>query len=73
MMTILDALRCEPISPLTADAYAAVKLTRQRSGLPLDDNDCWIAAVAIQLGATLISRDTDFRQIEELRVEDWSI
>lgn len=71
--TILEALTCEPISPATADAYAAVKLTRQQAGLPLDDNDCWIAAAAIQLGATLISRDTDFQQIDGLRVEDWSV
>ena len=47
-------------------------MTRQRKGLVLDENDLWIAAAAREAGATLVTRDTDFQQIEGLQVEDWS-
>ena len=44
-----------------------------QKGLPLDENDCWIAATALAAGATLVSRDTDFQQIDGLSVINWSI
>ena len=55
-----------------SDLMFELKLTRQRKGLALDENDLWIAATAREAGATLVTRDTDFRQIEGLQVEDWS-
>jgi predicted nucleic acid-binding protein len=38
----------------------------------LDENDLWIAATALATGATLITRDGDFQQIEGLSVQDWT-
>lgn len=55
-----------------SDLMLELKLTRQRKGLVLDENDLWIAATARAAGATLVTRNTDFRQIEGLQVEDWS-
>ncbi len=68
----LAGIPCEPIPPLAGDVYANVKLARRRVGLSLDDNDCWIAATALTIGATLVTRDADFRQIDGLCIEDWS-
>jgi predicted nucleic acid-binding protein len=62
------ALRCEPVVERAADFYAAVKLVRQHRGLVLDENDLWIAATAMALNATLVSRDTDFAGIDGLSV-----
>jgi len=45
--------------------------SKARSGL--DENDLWIAATALALGATLVSRDADVQQIGGLRVEDWTV
>jgi predicted nucleic acid-binding protein len=38
----------------------------------MDENDLWIAATALALGATLVSRDGDFKQIDGLSVENWA-
>jgi predicted nucleic acid-binding protein len=45
-----------------------VKVARQRRGLPLDENDLWMAATALAIGATLVTRDSDFREIEGLAI-----
>ncbi|MBI4327950.1 MAG: type II toxin-antitoxin system VapC family toxin [Chloroflexi bacterium] len=65
-------LPCEPVPEAAADHYAQVKLSRQKNGLALDENDLWIAATARAIGAALVSRDSDFRQIDFLAVEDWT-
>ena len=64
----LAAVRCEPIPERAGDFYATVKLARQQRGLTLDENDLWIAATALALGATLVSRDGDFGSIDGLTV-----
>lgn len=64
----LAALHCEPVPERAGDSYATVKLTRQQRGLALDENDLWIAATALALGATLVSRDGDFAGIDGLSV-----
>jgi tRNA(fMet)-specific endonuclease VapC len=63
----------EPIPDITGEHYAAIKLSQQRRGLPLDENDLWIAATALALGAVLVSRDSDFQKLDGLTVEDWSV
>jgi predicted nucleic acid-binding protein len=64
----LSALHREPIPERAAEFYATLKLTRQTRGLTLDENDLWIAATALALGATLVSRDSDFTGINGLPV-----
>lgn len=64
---------CEPIPETAADHYAGIKLARQREGLTLDENDLWIAATAFALSATLVTRDSDFQQIDGLAVSNWAV
>ena len=65
---LFAALPCEPIPPAAGDRYASVKISQQRRGLPLDENDLWIAATALAMEATLVSRDSDFQTVEGLAV-----
>ena len=65
---VLAAIRYEPLPERAGDVYAALKLVRQKRGLSLDENDRWVAATAVALGATLVSRDGDFRGIDGLPV-----
>jgi predicted nucleic acid-binding protein len=62
------ALPREPIPERAGDSYAALKLVRQKRGLTIDENDLWVAATALALGATLVSRDHDFEGIDGLSV-----
>ena len=69
---MMRRFRCEAVPPEAADVYARVKLAAQRKGITLGDNDLWIASTAISIGATLVTRDNDFKGIDGLVVEDWT-
>jgi len=61
-------LRCEPVPQAAGDFYATIKLARLQRGLALDENDLWVAATVLALGAMLVSRDADFTGIDGLSV-----
>jgi len=69
---LFATIGCEPIPESAGDHYATTKHARQQQGLSLDENDLWIAATALTLGAVLVRRDTDFKIIPTLRVENWA-
>jgi predicted nucleic acid-binding protein len=70
---IFSIVDCEPLPPEAAPHYARLKIHCQRHGLALDENDFWIAAAALALSATLVTRDKDFTSIPALTLEDWSV
>src|SRR5215203_2723328 len=50
----------QPVPVLAGDLFATTKLACVRNGVVLNDNDLWIAATTLALGATLVTRDKDF-------------
>ena len=48
---LFAALPCEAIPPAAGNVYANIKVSQQRRGLPLDENDLWMAATALALSA----------------------
>lgn len=60
-----------PCNGGTADAYGHLHAHLLKKGRPIPDNDIWIAAIALQRGFTLITRDGHFRHIEHLSVLVW--
>lgn len=54
-----------------AKKYGDIKNRLKEKGLPVPDNDIWIAAIAQQYALTLITRDSHFEAIENLRCETW--
>ena len=69
---LFAVIHCESVPEIAGNFYAQVKLSRQHLGLALDENDLWIAATALAIDATLVTRDKDFQQIDGLTVEDWT-
>jgi tRNA(fMet)-specific endonuclease VapC len=63
-----DVLACDTE---TAHQYGQIKSQLRRQGRPLPDNDIWIAALAIQHGLTLVSRDRHFQEVTNLKVQVW--
>ncbi|HOA73388.1 MAG TPA: type II toxin-antitoxin system VapC family toxin [Phycisphaerae bacterium] len=69
---LFGQLECQSVPESAGDRYAKVKLACQTRELSLDENDLWIASIALILGARLVTRDSDFPRIEGLQVGDWS-
>ena len=62
----------EPVPASAGNLYAAVKRECEQGGTPMNDNDLWIAATALVLGAALVTRDNDFRFVPRLAQENWA-
>ena len=55
----------------TAGWYGRLRHGLRLKGRPLPENDVWIAAIAMQYGLTLISRDAHFEEVDALSLERW--
>jgi tRNA(fMet)-specific endonuclease VapC len=70
---LFSVIACEPVPAAAADQYARTKQQCRARGVAMDENDLWIAATCLWLGATLVSRDRDFTRVPGLAVEDWAV
>ncbi len=55
----------------TSREYGRIKHCLLKKGHPIPENDIWIAALAIEHGLTLVSRDEHFKKIDELKKAVW--
>jgi len=72
---VRDFLAAVTILPWTSEAavqYARVRLTAERSGLPMGTLDLMIASHAVAVGAILVTHDRGFKRLPELKAEDWT-
>jgi tRNA(fMet)-specific endonuclease VapC len=69
---VFAALPVEPITPAAGDIYGTIRRSVELKGQNSADNDLWIAAAALSLGATLVSNDQGFSHVPGLVVEDWT-
>lgn len=51
----------------TAEVFGSLKDALRRQGTPIPINDVWIAAHALEAGATLLTFDAHFRHVKGLR------
>lgn len=71
--TVFAALAVEPVTQFAGDTYGTIRRSVELKGYNLSDNDLWIAATALSLGAIVVSNDQAFGHVPGLVVEDWTI
>ncbi|MGV3719307.1 MAG: type II toxin-antitoxin system VapC family toxin [Actinomycetota bacterium] len=54
-----------------AERYATLKLELRAAGKPIPDNDLWIAALCLEAGIPLITRDCHFAHLTTLSICSW--
>jgi tRNA(fMet)-specific endonuclease VapC len=57
------------VTRTTADRFGRVMARLRERGQPIPTNDVWIAAHALETGATLVTRDKHFERVDGLAVE----
>jgi predicted nucleic acid-binding protein len=67
----IRAVRIGEITIATTDSYAAVRVMLREKGRPIPPNDAWIAALALQHGLPVLSRDSHYDFVEGLTRVTW--
>jgi predicted nucleic acid-binding protein len=55
-----------PIQESTTVHYAHIRQQLRKSGTPIPENDIWIAALAMEYGQPVVSRDTHFDHVPQV-------
>ena len=60
-----------PLTTETARLYAEIRYQLKLKGRPIQMNDMWIAAVCLEHNVPLLTRDSDFDNVDGLVVVHW--
>ncbi len=74
-LAVAEFLRRVDVLPWSSDVaqtYGPLRADLSRHGKTLTPLDLLIAAHALSVGATLVTNDQAFRQVNGLQVEDWT-
>jgi tRNA(fMet)-specific endonuclease VapC len=75
-LDILDEIAAYiPVLPMSFEAakeYADIRVNLNAKGMPIGNNDLWIAAHARALGHTLVTNNVrEFERVENLKLDNW--
>ncbi len=73
-MYLLDTNHCSAIINQFAPKEKSKRRKAKITDLGFDENDLWIAAIALQHSLTVVSADSDFQRIQQVKtlsVESW--
>lgn len=59
------------VGAATAREYALVRERLRAAGKPIPENDVWIAALALEYGRPVVSRDAHFDRVHGLKRVAW--
>ncbi len=69
---VLREIEILPLKPDVSARYGAIRRDLDARGLPIGQNDLWIAAQAQSAEAILVTdNEAEFRRVEGLLVENW--
>lgn len=60
-----------PVDEKIAVRYAIIRLNLKKKGMPIPENDIWVAATSQELNAPLFARDIHFTYVDGLKVINW--
>src|SRR3990172_5812234 len=61
-----------PLDDAVGERHGLIRAHLERAGMPIGNNDLWIAAHALSLGVTLVSNDTrEFERVPKLKLDNW--
>lgn len=56
-----------PVRETTTLPYARIREQLRKNGTPIPENDIWIAALALEYGQPILSRDSHFDQVRQIQ------
>ena len=73
LQEIAGSLQVVPLTEAAGQHYGQIRADLERVGLPIGNNDLWIAAHARSEGWTLVTNnEREFARIEDLQIENWT-
>ena len=69
---LLSGLSVAPFDADDAATAGTLRATLERAGKTMGLYDILIAAQALRIGATLITKDSDFTRVNGLKLDDWT-
>jgi tRNA(fMet)-specific endonuclease VapC len=71
---ILDVMEILPLSPEVAAHYGSIRASLEKRGVPIGQNDLWIAAQAVAAKAILVTANVgEFERVDSLPLENWLV
>jgi tRNA(fMet)-specific endonuclease VapC len=72
LQTVINGFTMIALDVATSRAYGRIRHELERQGLPIGNNDLWIAAQALALGTILVTDNVrEFARIPDLKIENW--
>jgi predicted nucleic acid-binding protein len=71
LQDLIRRIRVAPITVETATHYASIRSSLRKKGKTIPANDMWIAALALQHGLPVLSRDAHFDVVDGLTRVAW--
>ena len=69
---LVQMIQPSPLPMASAGHYGDIRATLQKQGLPIGNNDLWLAAHARAEGWTLVTNNSrEFARVPGLQVENW--
>jgi tRNA(fMet)-specific endonuclease VapC len=72
VLRFLEPFEIVPFDDGTTQAYAETRARLEAAGTPIGPNDLVIAAIVLNHGGTLITKNqNEFRRVPGLKIENW--
>jgi tRNA(fMet)-specific endonuclease VapC len=69
---LLESMLVEPLKAPAEETYATIRAHLERAGMPIGNNDIWIAAHALATDSILVTDNVrEFSRVPGLKIENW--